>query len=224
MTTMECRACSGTGANRTRDDVCSWCDGTGETVAVAMTFHVQPRSGDPMRIERFTSDIVKIGSLDSNNLRIDGIARMHAMIEAHGPSAVFIIDLGGAGGVVVNGTRAHKAELHDNDEIKLGAATLIIHFDETKSAPGYPEHEKLAAVQNKSQAIGEFLDSLRERGIQLCEVYKREGRGYPRDGEYTPITRSLEALLADFFEIDLKKLGAEKDAMLDAQRELNKKR
>ena len=36
----------------------------------------------------------------------------------------------------------------------------------------YPEHEKMEAIMNESQRIGEFVDWLQEKGIFLC-MYRR---------------------------------------------------
>lgn len=81
---------------------------------------------------------------------------------------------------------------------------------ETKPAPKYPECEKLAAVQNESRIISEFLDWFLNDdrfSIKLIGYI-----GEPIDVNPTP--RFVEGLMADFFEIDFKKLEAEQAAML----------
>lgn len=135
----------------------------------------------------------------------------------------------------------------------------------------YPEHEKMAAVKDHSQAIGEFLEWLSsERELYICQngimdeapVYwtddavllkygddrktwmdaaKQEGvldekvtsffhardelrfkvhhyEPYERSGFY-PAGIRIEDLLAEYFDIDLKKIDLEKQAMLDAIRQ-----
>jgi hypothetical protein len=75
----------------------------------------------------------------------------------------------------------------------------------------YPEHDKLRAIKDKSQAIGEFLQWLRlERvpRIILCEIH-------PHDGDYFPSMISMQRLLAEYFEIDPDKLEDEKLKMLE---------
>lgn len=73
----------------------------------------------------------------------------------------------------------------------------------------FPEHEKLHLISDKSQCIGDFVAWLRRRDAVLA---RWEGNKlYP---EGSPITK----LLADFFEIDLEKIEAEKRAMLDELR------
>jgi hypothetical protein len=81
----------------------------------------------------------------------------------------------------------------------------------------YPEHEKLHAIKDKSQAIGEFLDFfLPSKGIVLMESFSAR-----RPHDYVPTRRSIYSLLAEFFNIDQDKLDAEKEAMLTVLREAN---
>lgn len=82
----------------------------------------------------------------------------------------------------------------------------------------YPEHQKLKAIVDRSQTCGEFIDWLEGREIYLCEhVYDDD----TFQGNYYRIRSTLQQLLAEFFEIDLKKIGDEKDAMLEELRSLN---
>ena len=80
--------------------------------------------------------------------------------------------------------------------------------------PPYLEHEKLKLVKDKSQAVGEFIQWLEEKGISLAH--------YPEGSErlcsvYTPVSK----LLAEFFEIDLDALEQEKEHMVDSIRRVN---
>jgi hypothetical protein len=90
----------------------------------------------------------------------------------------------------------------------------------TKTKPKFPEHEKLKKVQEISQQIGFFLDSLSEMDLALCDEpgSKRGGRE-----SYFPTMRPITEILADYFEIDLKKLDNEKRSMLKQLRALDKK-
>lgn len=82
----------------------------------------------------------------------------------------------------------------------------------------YPEHKKLTAVHERSQAIGEFLDwCVSEKGYQLAEW--DDSREI--DHRMMPIIVPVEKLLAEFFGIDLQKLEAEKRAMLEEMRRLH---
>ena len=73
----------------------------------------------------------------------------------------------------------------------------------------YPEHEKVAAVTGDAQVIGTFLEWLGGEDMyhickwdEVCE-------------EFWPIYDGIERLLADYFDIDLITIDAEKRAMLE---------
>jgi hypothetical protein len=75
----------------------------------------------------------------------------------------------------------------------------------------YAEHERLALVSEKSQAIGEFLDWLQQdRKLVLAEWVKRPHL----DEKLIPFYLPVQKLLAEYFEIDLDKLEHEKREML----------
>ena len=79
--------------------------------------------------------------------------------------------------------------------------------------PSMPESEKLLAIKDKSQIIGEFLDWLRsEQEVTLCTLDESEDQFYP-------VFVSIEDLLAEYFGIDLQKVEQEKVALLEALRE-----
>ena len=76
--------------------------------------------------------------------------------------------------------------------------------DKTK----YPECEKMAAVRDKSQACGEFLEWLNaEKDLHLGS--------YTSEGLMRGVNFKTEELLAKFFEIDLVKVEAERRAMIE---------
>ena len=81
----------------------------------------------------------------------------------------------------------------------------------------YPEHEKLKAIKDRSQAIGEFIEWLGDNDMAVCEF---SGGNVDR---WWPTGQPINKLLARYFEIDLDRLEDEKLAMLDAQRALNAK-
>lgn len=103
----------------------------------------------------------------------------------------------------------------------------------------YPEHDKLDAVKDRSQSIGEFLSWLSAQGLSRCyylpEMYicldcgeidpsrvsarRRECPECDEDVElreegYYPDHRGVEKLLAEYFDIDLAKVEQEKRQML----------
>jgi hypothetical protein len=79
----------------------------------------------------------------------------------------------------------------------------------------YPEHEKLKLVKDRSQAIGEFLDWLSD--------VKDWHLGYhvSRIDALLPASYNIQRLLAEYFEIDLDKLEAEKLAIIEEMRQMN---
>lgn len=95
-----------------------------------------------------------------------------------------------------------------------------------------PEHDKLRAVSDKSQAIGQFIEWLQDRGIVLARYHEHEESCYDegeirvcgtRAGDLVPDYSTIETRLAAYFKIDLKKLEAEKRALLDEVRKLNER-
>jgi len=71
----------------------------------------------------------------------------------------------------------------------------------------FPEHTKLRAVKEKSQACGDFIAWLRDTcDVTLC-VWDKTSQHYEAD------PTSITTRLAEFFDIDRKKLEAEKQAM-----------
>lgn len=84
----------------------------------------------------------------------------------------------------------------------------------------YPECEKLSKVSEKSQLIGEFLDWLQdEKKIALAKWAQVEGALFDNTSTLFLIHDSTESFLAEFFEIDMKKVKKERKQMLKEQRE-----
>jgi hypothetical protein len=74
-----------------------------------------------------------------------------------------------------------------------------------------PECEKLAAIKDEGQVIGEFLEWLEGKGWFLCE-YKDD---YCKGNMPLPVIFNKDRLLAEYFYIDLKKVEAERCALLE---------
>lgn len=86
----------------------------------------------------------------------------------------------------------------------------------------YPEHEKLKLVQDNSQTVGEFLEFLGEKDLVVCkyqETTPDEEEGWDGPEGYWPDRTSKEKLLAEFFDIDLIKLEAEKVEMIKSMKQ-----
>jgi len=71
----------------------------------------------------------------------------------------------------------------------------------------FPEHDKLHRIKDKSQAVGEFIEWMRGRGIEFC-LYDEE------EDELVPFQDSIEKILASYFGIDPAKLEEEKRQMI----------
>ena len=76
----------------------------------------------------------------------------------------------------------------------------------------YPEHEKLKAIHPQSQAIGEFFDWLQNEKAVVLGVWQVSSAGVD---EIFPTYQPIQEMLEEFFDIDPKKLEAEKRQMLD---------
>lgn len=97
--------------------------------------------------------------------------------------------------------------------------------------PETPTLDKMRSVRDKSRAIGEFLEWLQsEQKVQLMLYHEHTDRCLDEDGDHqcglsedsvVPECRSIERLLAEFFEIDLVEVEKERVTLLDWQRAQN---
>lgn len=94
----------------------------------------------------------------------------------------------------------------------------------------YPEHEKLKALEGDNQTCGLFLEWLLDK-YTLSKPHSHSKQCYDEDdldcglhdAEIVPISISVQKILAEYFEIDLKKLDAEKEQMLKEIRDAQTK-
>lgn len=84
----------------------------------------------------------------------------------------------------------------------------------SKPKEPYPEHVKLKKISHLSQAQGDFIAWLNNKGIGLAKY---------EDHKLRPVHTPIQDLLAQYHGIDQKKLEAEKVAMLEALRNPRKK-
>lgn len=80
--------------------------------------------------------------------------------------------------------------------------------------PACPECEKLAAVADDSNPIGQFIDWMRSNDLEICELVEGEFEW----GSYEPVylgNSGINRLLAKYFDIDLDKVEQERRALLE---------
>jgi hypothetical protein len=89
----------------------------------------------------------------------------------------------------------------------------------------YPEHDKLLAIKDETQAAGDFIEWLGSQGVFLAKNYMFDEHLQRTDDAAQCFTerilaysRSLTELLADWQGIDLAKIEAEKRQMLASLR------
>lgn len=124
------------------------------------------------------------------------------------------------GTVLVNGFPS-PAERDADGTIFSGPAVSA------RAVAPYPEHDKLRAVKDRSQIIGDFLSWLQEEQSVVLAKTHRHNANCVEEGDrvcgvesnqLVPEFRSIPKWLAQYFDIDEAKLEEEKRAMLDELR------
>ena len=87
----------------------------------------------------------------------------------------------------------------------------------------YPEHTRLHAVVDKSQAIGEFIEWLSGQGYVIAERGTSAADDDRSEHRLYSLNRTPQSYLAQYFDIDPVKIEREKRAMLDLIRANNEK-
>lgn len=80
----------------------------------------------------------------------------------------------------------------------------------------YPEHDKMSKVQTEAQILGEFLENLPSLKLTLCDSESDH-----TSGRLFPSGRSIQGIIAEHLGIDLRKIDAEKQQMLETIRRNN---
>ncbi len=103
-----------------------------QKLVVPITFQIY-QNGALVRTETIAQDVIKIGRDQKSHLRIEdeGVARMHAVIEAK-PDDVQIIDLGS--GTQVNGQPVNKCSLRSGDTFQLGNTRIAVEIGAAREA------------------------------------------------------------------------------------------
>jgi len=97
-------------------------------------------------------------------------------------------------------------------------------LDKPLGTSGFPECDKMNAVREKSQVIGEFIEWLqsgeaseKEEPIVLA-YYPTQRTSNEVDAHLHPCSYTIETLLAKYFDIDLDKVEKEKRLILEKLR------
>jgi len=84
---------------------------------------------------------------------------------------------------------------------------MVVSIDVTQ----FPQLARMQAVQEQSQAIGEFIEWLGQNGMAICT--SEEGL---RGDRFYPVMVPTEELLARHFDVDLQAAEKERRATLAA--------
>lgn len=117
-----------------------------------------------------------------------------------------------------------------------------------KAYPATPELDKMSAIKDRSQIIGDFLEWLKERNIELCHLHqcgehcdrrscdvrdqyvpgvvltKEEAVAEKLAGQQLKTARSTQDVLAAYFGLNMDAVEDERRALLDHIREINDRR
>lgn len=152
-----------------------------QKLVVPLTFQIR-QGGQVVRTESVAQDVIKVGRDQKSHLRIDdeGVARMHAVIEAK-PDNVQIIDLGS--GTRVNGQPVNKATLRAGNVIQIGNTEVVIDIGVPREAgAAVAAVSPLAATAMAPAGMGVGSTSYRpsapvEPGMEGEEIYQLIKRG-----------------------------------------------
>jgi len=107
--------------------------------AIQITFQVM-KGGALLKEETLAQEVIKIGSSVGSHLQIDDedISGTHAVIEVGGEGEVFINDLGGVTGTMVNGQPVGRSALNNGDTVTLGEVDIRVLFSGAVAANASP--------------------------------------------------------------------------------------
>jgi hypothetical protein len=121
-----------------------------QKVAITLAHY---KDGKLLRRQTFSTNVLKLGQSAQSHVRIEdpGVARMHAVIEAHSADEVTLLDLGA--GTEVNGAPVSKHRVRPGDAISIGASRIVVEavgpgLDEriAQAQPWEPAAEPRAAA------------------------------------------------------------------------------
>jgi len=140
-------------------------------VPTPITFHIFDRTGQHVRSETLTQDVIKIGKLDSSHLKLDddGVSRMHSVVEVSASGEVFVIDLGSATGTIVNGTRVSKVQVNPGDQLQFGSLTVQLDFgDDPQDQDQEEEDPQQYAQQIEKENKRKELRKRKKKKVSEC--------------------------------------------------------
>ncbi len=111
------------------------------------------------------------------------------------------------------GTVGHGFSVSVQSEIEPVKANLVVG----PAQDPYPECSKMSAAHEESLALSRFVDWCNTSGISFC-------RFNDEVNQWFPIQEGYEQLFLSYFGIDPAKVEAERQAMLEVQRKLNREK
>ena len=109
--------------------------------------------------------VIKIGSDEKSDIVVEGVGRIHAVIEPVRKDEILLIDLGNEPGTAVNGDRIHKRLLVVGDKIMIGKTLIVLVRVGDESKP-WPESKP---VGDEADALLEKIRALEEK---MSEVHR----------------------------------------------------
>ena len=97
--------------------------------AMQIKFDVM-KGGMLLKEEILSQEVIKVGRNPGSHLLIDDedVSATHAVIEVSGPGQIFVNDLGGITGTLVNGQPVGRAALNSGDLVSFGSIEVRVTF------------------------------------------------------------------------------------------------
>jgi hypothetical protein len=89
-----------------------------------------PRGTDQREFSLREGETTRISSGAGADLRLDGLAELHAEIQCEHGDEYVLVDLGTPGGSRVDGQPVERAPLHTGDRIEIGGWTMSYYREE----------------------------------------------------------------------------------------------
>lgn len=131
-----------------------------------------------VRRETIRSGVIRIGRHRSNHLSLDdtGVAKRHAVIEVASATSITLVDLGGQGGLRLNGDWVDECPLAVGDRIELGGSVLLVEqivMEEAEPRPSLPPPTALFTAPS-TFAMQKSGPAVRPEEVELLHVMAAE--------------------------------------------------